>query len=111
MNHPSRCNFITLAALSPVGRRRASYFALVLLFSLFGQAVKAKAAVVVVSTTIQAAVDAANPGDTVGVPPGLYRENVLVTKNNINIEGSHGAIMDGSGLAANSGITVRSSVP
>lgn len=66
--------------------------------------------VVIVSTTIQAAVDAANPGDTVRVPPGTYYENVLVTKDNITIEGSQGAILDGTGLTG-SGITVRSSAP
>jgi parallel beta-helix repeat protein len=73
--------------------------------------VKAQASKVVVTTTIQAAVDAANPGDTVRVPPGIYRENVLVTKNNITIKGQSGAILDGAGLPGSSGITVRSSSP
>src|SRR5688572_24570665 len=73
--------------------------------------VQAQTNVVVVSTTIQAAVDAANPGDTVRVPPGTYRENVLVTKDNITIEGSHGAILDGTALPGTSGITVRSLNP
>ena len=72
--------------------------------------VRAQADLVVVSTTIQAAVDAAHPGDTVRVPPGIYKENVLVTKGNITIEGSAGAILDGTGLGG-SGITVRSSNP
>jgi parallel beta-helix repeat protein len=74
-------------------------------------AAKLSASQIVVSTTIQAAVDAATPGDTVLVPPGLYRENVLVNKNNITITGSQAAIMDGTGLTGNSGITVRSSIP
>jgi parallel beta-helix repeat protein len=73
--------------------------------------VKAQANIVVVSTTIQAAVDAANPGDTVRVPPGIYRENVLVVKDNITIKGQGGAILDGTGLPGNSGITVRSLSP
>ena len=47
--------------------------------------VQAQTNVIVVSTTIQAAVDTANPGDTVRVPPGIYHENVLVTKDNITI--------------------------
>ena len=61
---------------------------------------------IVVSTTIQAAINAARPGDTVRVPPGIYRENVLVTQDNITIQGSVGAIMDGTGLAGDTGITV-----
>lgn len=73
--------------------------------------VQAEASVVVVTTTIQAAVDAANPGDTVRVPPGTYHENVLVTKDNITIEGSAGVILDGTGLPGASGITVRSLTP
>ena len=75
------------------------------------QPVKAQANIVVVTTTIQAAVDAANPGDTVRVPPGIYRENVLVAKDNITIKGQSGAILDGTGLLGNSGITVRPSSP
>src|SRR5689334_5981128 len=66
---------------------------------------------IVVTTTIQAAVDAAQPGDIVRVPPGIYRENVLVSKNNITIKGQSGAVLDGTGLPGNSGITVRSSSP
>ena len=74
---------------------------------LLGSAMKARARVFVVSNTIQAAVDAANPGDRVRVPPGIYRENVLVTKDNISIEGSSGSVMDGTGLSGKSGITVK----
>jgi parallel beta-helix repeat protein len=75
------------------------------------RSVQAQADVVVVTTTIQAAVDAAKPGDTVRVPPGMYRENVLVGKDNITIVGSVGAILDGTGLSGNSGITVRAPSP
>jgi parallel beta-helix repeat protein len=73
--------------------------------------VQAQANIIVVSTTIQAAVDAANAGDIVRVPPGTYHENVLVTKDNITIDGSQGAILDGTGLSGTSGITVRSLTP
>lgn len=88
-------------------------FASLLLLSSFAtvRSVQAMPAVVVVTTTIQAAVDAAQPGDTVRVPPGVYHENVLVNKDNITIEGSRGAILDGTGLPGNSGITVRAPSP
>jgi parallel beta-helix repeat protein len=72
--------------------------------------VQAESNIIGVTTTIQAAVDAANPGDTVRVPPGTYHESVLVTKDDITIEGSAGAILDGTGLTG-SGITVRSLNP
>ena len=84
---------------------------IILLVTVCGaRAAQAQSNVIVVSTSIQAAVDASNPGDTVRVPPGVYHENVLVTKDNITIEGSAGAILDGTGLTG-SGITVRSSLP
>ncbi len=38
--------------------------------------------------SIQAAIDAADPGDTIKIKPGTYAENVLVTKNDITIKGS-----------------------
>jgi parallel beta-helix repeat protein len=52
----------------------------------------------VVTTTIQAAVDAAQPGDTILVPPGTYRESVLVTKSHLTIVGSRAAILDAQGF-------------
>jgi parallel beta-helix repeat protein len=61
--------------------------------------------VIEVTTTIQAAVDAASPGDTVLVPPGTYRESVLVQTSPITIRGSQGAVLDAEGF--NNGITVR----
>ncbi len=50
--------------------------------------------------TIQAAVDAANPGDTIQVSPGVYRENVLVQKNDLKLVGLDPwiTIIDGGGL-------------
>ena len=63
---------------------------------------------IVVATTIQAAVDAADPGDTVLVPAGTYAETVNVTEPGITIRGSHGAVLDGSGLGLQYGIRVRS---
>jgi nitrous oxidase accessory protein NosD len=52
---------------------------------------------ILVTTTIQAAVDAAQPGDTILVPPGTYRESVLVTKSHLTITGSPAAVIDAPG--------------
>ena len=59
-----------------------------------------------VTTTIQAAVDAAGPGDTVVVPPGTYHESVLIDKSDLTLRGSHGAVIDASGF--DNGIRVGS---
>jgi len=53
---------------------------------------------IVVTSTIQAAVDAAQPGDTIVVPPGTYRESVLVTKSDLTIAGSRAAVIDAAGF-------------
>jgi parallel beta-helix repeat protein len=53
---------------------------------------------IVVTTTIQAAVDAAQPGDTILVPPGSYRESVQVTKSHLRIVGSRAAVIDAAGF-------------
>ena len=71
-------------------------------------AAAADARVIKVRTTIQAAVDEAQPGDTIKVPGGTYRENVLVTKDDITITGPAGAILDGTGLSGDTGIEVSS---
>ena len=47
------------------------------------------------SKTIQQAVDEANPGDIVLICPGIYKEQVTVSKSYITIEGQNGAILDG----------------
>jgi parallel beta-helix repeat protein len=85
-----------------VSRRICGLMALAVLLSGTG----AQARVIVVTTTIQAAVDAASPGDIVSVRPGTYRENVLVAKPGITIEGSREAVLDGTGLAGDTGILV-----
>ena len=74
-------------------------FAVVLAACAAAVTFSAKAAVVVVSTTIQAAVDKANADDTILVPPGTYRGTVRVLKDNITILGSEGAIIDAKGFA------------
>jgi len=64
---------------------------------------------IVVTTTIQAAIDAARPGDTIFVPPGTYYESVRVTKDNISIVGSRGAIIDaGNRIGIRVGVGSRS---
>jgi parallel beta-helix repeat protein len=70
--------------------------------------------------TIQSAIDAANPGDTVSVGEGVYVENVLIKKNDITligvnkektiIEGKNTGIrIDESKNIIISGFTVRNS--
>lgn len=62
---------------------------------------------IVVTTTIQAAVNAARPGDVVVVPAGVYRENVTVTTSGLTIRASRGAVLDGTGLPGTVGLRVR----
>jgi parallel beta-helix repeat protein len=51
-----------------------------------------------VTTTIGAAISAADSGDTIVVPPGTYREGgLLVTQDDLTIRGSKGAVLDASG--------------
>jgi parallel beta-helix repeat protein len=55
--------------------------------------------------TIQAAVNAANPGDTIIVQPGTYNESVVVNKS-IKIHGAPNKpnpVVDATGVAADSG--------
>lgn len=47
--------------------------------------------------TIQAAVDAAAPGDKIQVAPGVYEENVFIAKSNIRLHAPTGrAVLDGT---------------
>jgi parallel beta-helix repeat protein len=74
-------------------------FSAALALSAAVEIASAEAAVVVVSKSIQAAVDEAKPGDVIFVPPGTYRETVRVLKDGITILGAEGAIIDASGFA------------
>ncbi len=66
--------------------------------------------VVSVESTIQAAVDAASPGDVIHIKPGLYKEAVIVNKPNIKLVGlsdnGNSVIIENPG-SENNGITVR----
>lgn len=50
-------------------------------------------------TALQAAVDAAAPGDEIMVKPGIYRERVVVHRDGLRITGEDGAVLTGSGCA------------
>ncbi|MGH9745624.1 MAG: right-handed parallel beta-helix repeat-containing protein [Candidatus Acidiferrales bacterium] len=60
-------------------------------------------------TSIQAAVDAANPGDTIRVCAGIYAEQVTVSKA-LSIRGDNGAIVIPSNVVAN-GSDIPSGTP
>ncbi len=49
--------------------------------------------------TIQAAVDAADPGDVIRVAAGVYTENVTITASGLRLRASSGVVIDGTGLA------------
>jgi parallel beta-helix repeat protein len=72
---------------------------------------QAAAATIIVDSTIQSAVDNAAPGDTIVVPAGVYRENVVINTPGLTIEGRPGATLDGTGLPGSTGIRVRSANP
>ena len=62
--------------------------------------------VVVVTSTIQAAVDAARPGGTVVIPPGVYRESVVITTDRLTLRAAPGTVFDGAGLTGADGLGV-----
>jgi len=93
--------------------------ALVLSFSLVMATPVAAAATLTVDTslpntppnyhTIQAAVDAAGPGDTINVAAGTYNEGVSIPsgKDGLEIAGTN-AIVDGTGLGDVNGFSIAS---
>ena len=48
---------------------------------------------------LQAAIDAAEPGDEIRIRPGTYRERVVIHKNSLRILAEEGAVLTGSGCA------------
>src|SRR2546423_13685506 len=63
--------------------------------ALAATAGSAQAATIVVNPgqSIQAAVDIANPGDTIVVRPGTYRQEVVIQKDRIRLQGSLATIL------------------
>jgi parallel beta-helix repeat protein len=57
-------------------------------------------------STIQAAVDAAQPDDIILVAAGTYAENVVITASGLRLRGARGTVIDGTGLNG-IGIQVR----
>lgn len=59
-------------------------------------------------TTIQEAVDAADPGDTIIVMPGEYTEDVVITKENITLRSSpvQGAALNGTITVEEQGVVI-----
>jgi hypothetical protein len=78
---------------------------------LFVPATAAQASAIHVRSTIQQAVDAAQPGDVVLVPAGSYHENVVVSTDGISIVALPGAVLDGTGVLGSVGIRVAPSSP
>ena len=70
---------------------------------VFGGAA-AQAREIIVSGSIQSAVNAARPGDRVRAPAGTYRECVTVTLDDITLSGAPLAILDGTGLSCDTGV-------
>ena len=52
---------------------------------------------IIVKGSIQDAIDAANPGDTIFVPRGTYAECPVVAKSGLTIVGSRDAVIDATG--------------
>ena len=57
-------------------------------------------------TTIQAAIDAANSGDTISVHTGTYPESVVISTNDITLQGEGNPVLDGTGLGFVNAITL-----
>src|SRR5687767_13185524 len=54
---------------------------------------RSKTHVVRPGESIQAAIDAARPGDTILVKPGTYAEALAVTTDNLTLKGSRGTVL------------------
>src|SRR3954447_3173300 len=64
---------------------------------------------IVAAGSIQAAVDQAQPCDWVLVPPGVYRENVVVTTPDVHVRGQNrnAVVVDGRHANGVNGIEVQ----
>lgn len=61
--------------------------------------------------SIQKAVDAAHPGETIFVRPGTYRENVVITKDGISLRGHRAVIEPPANPKANACTSPDAGVP
>ena len=60
--------------------------------------------------SLQAAVDAAAPGDEILLRSGVYRERVVVHRDGLRIVGEDGAVVTGSGCARLTGSPAPGSI-
>lgn len=66
----------------------------------------AKVRVVEPGESIQAAIDAASPGDTILVEPGTYAEALTITTDDLTLKGSRGTVLTPPATADNLCVTV-----
>jgi hypothetical protein len=80
-------------------RTTALVFAAVAVFLLVALPAEAATRHVHAGQSIQAAIDAAKPGDTILVDPGVYNENLTITTNGLKLRGAGegSTILDGAG--------------
>ena len=60
--------------------------------------------------SIQAAVNSASPGDTIIVHAGEYHQSVVISTDDVTLNGGRVAILDGTGLGAANGIRLSAGV-
>ncbi|HEY7207989.1 MAG TPA: hypothetical protein VH416_07080 [Gaiellaceae bacterium] len=87
---------------------------LVLLLALVALAAPSRAEAcraIAVSSSIQAAVDQAQPCDWILIPPGTYRESVVVETPNVHLRGlnRNTVVLDGRHQRGTNGIEIRAS--
>lgn len=92
--------------MKPISAEKVPVPILALCAVLFILPAIVQSATIVVSGSIQAAVNAAKSGDRIVIPAGVYHENVVISKDNLIIVGAPDATLDGKGVNGGTGITV-----